>query len=543
MTGRRSATRDGRKWPSVHPARPSFALILAVLTGAQLMIWIDNTILIVAVQVLSDPAAGLAATPEQLEWSISAYTLAFAALMLTGGSLADRFGCRSVLVVGMVIFAAASGWAARSPTATSLIAARAVMGVGSAMVVPATLAMIRRLFDGKQRAVAVTVWSGSGGLAIAAGPLLGGFLLERFRWGSVFLVNIPVILLVLLLVPFSIPKLGSVDRRPIDAWGLLLSAAALSALVYGVIEAGRTGDWMDLHALIPMVTGLVLMGIFVLVELRIRNASFDLHLFGNLPFAAAGVGIGLAFFGLTGSMFYSVLYLQGARGLTPWECGVALAPVAVGVLIGAPVGGAVARRLGIRGVASFALVVVAATLAGYALLDLDTHLWRYGGLLFVQGLAIGTAITPLTGVVVDVVSDARAAGGSALNAVLRQVGSVFGVAILGSLLTAGYRDRIAASAAPLPEAANEAVRESPTAGRIVADTLSLPKLRIAVDDAFLTSMHSVTLIAAAVCFAGAVAVFAGIPWSPKGADQPPEGPTDDHADTPVVPIHDGPRRS
>lgn len=510
------------------PARTAvrYVPLLVVLTGAQFMIWIDNTILTVALQVLSDPVQGLGATPEELEWSMSSFTLAFAALMLMGGNLADRYGCKQVFILGMLAFAGSSAWAAWAPDATHLIAARAVMGVGSALVVPTTLAMIRRLFDGERRARAVMVWSACGGLAIAAGPLLGGYLLERYWWGSVFLVNIPVVLLVVLFAFRFVPTMPANRAGRLDVAGLLTSTAGLGLLVYAVIEAGRTGDWLATSTWVPAVAGVVLLAGFAALELRLAHPSIDLTMFRIRPFTAAGLGIGLVFFGLVGSMFYSVFYLQGVRELTPWECGVTLAPVAVGVLVGSPIAQRLERLLGFRVTATPALVAVAGTLAAYGWLDESTDLWRYGVLLFVQGFAMGLAITPLTGVVVAVLPEDRAAAGAAINAVLRQLGSVFGIAVLGSLLASGYRSEIEPAARRLPPAARDAVVESATGGRLVADRLHLPALHDAVDQAFLTSMHGTTMVAAVVCLLGAALVLWGIPNRPP---PPPRGPAEDAA--------------
>ncbi|MGF1663947.1 MAG: MFS transporter [Kineosporiaceae bacterium] len=500
------------------PARPG--AVLAVLIGAQLLIWIDNTILNVALKTLADPVSGLAATPEQLEWSLNSYTLTFAACMLAGGALGDRVGRRTTFMAGLVVFGAASGWAAWSTTPESLIAARAVMGLGSALVVPSTLGLIRSVFpEGPQRSRAVALWSAASGLAIAIGPLLGGLLLERFWWGSIFLVNVPVVLVALVAARVVVPEAGA-DRDPaappaprvrLDIPGVLLSATGLGLLVWGTIEGGRLGDWTAVQVWVPMLLGVLVLAVFTLVEVRSRTPGFDLALFGDRAFAAAGVGVALSFFGLVGSMYYSIFYLQGVRGLSPLECGVVLVPVAVGVLVGAPSGMVLAARVGPRVTAAPAVAVVALTLLGYAGLAEDTSLWLYAGLLLVQGLAVGAATAPLTDAVVTVLPRDRAAGGAALNAVLRQVGAVLGVAVLGSLLAATYRSEVAPVTEQLPAPLAEAVDRSAEAGRPALAEAGLERLVPALDAAYLTAMHTTTVLAAAVALLGAVVVGVAMP--------------------------------
>jgi EmrB/QacA subfamily drug resistance transporter len=504
--------------PPVARRKAGSGLVLAVLVGAQLMIWIDNTILNVALKTLADPVQGLGASPEALEWSLNSYTLAFAALMLTGGALGDRFGRRAVFVAGLVIFGVASAWAAWSPTTASLIAARAVMGVGSALVVPTTLGLVRSLFaEGRERTRAVALWSASSGLAIAIGPLLGGFLLKHYWWGSVFLVNVPVTAVAAVLALAVIPEVRGTGEAHLDLVGVLLSAAGLSAFVFGIIEGGRLGDWTATRVWVPVAVGLLVIAVYLVVELRARRPSFDIRLFGNAAFTAASTAVSLSFFGLVGSMFYSVFYLQGVRGLDPLECGLVLVPIAVGVLGGAPLGIRLAGRYGPRLATAPALLVVAAMLWGYTLLGVDTPLWRYSVLLLVQGLAIGVAVAPLTDAVVTVLPAERAAAGAAINSVLRQVGAVLGVAVLGSLLTSTYRNRIEPVTAGLPAPVAEAVHESAEAARVAARAANLPQLLPSVDAAYLDAMHLTTIVAAAVSVLGAAVIALAMPdqrsWS------------------------------
>jgi EmrB/QacA subfamily drug resistance transporter len=502
--------------------------ILAVLIGAQLLIWIDNTILNVALKTLADPQAGLGATPEQLEWSLNSYTLVFAAFMLAGGACGDRFGRRNIFVLGLAIFGLASLWAAWSTSPASLIGARAVMGLGSALVVPTTLGVIRATYpEGPARSRAVALWSAASGLAIAIGPLLGGYLMEHFWWGSIFLVNVPVALVAVVAAGFVLPA-RQVDNRagerpPLDVPGVLLSAAGLALLVYGIIEGGRLGDWREPGVWGPAAGGVVLLAVFTVVQLRARRPSFDVALFRNSAFTAAGVGVALAFFGLVGSMYYSVFYLQGVRGQSPLECGITLVPVAVGVLAGAPLGIALTRRLGPRLVAAPALLLVAGTLLGYAALGRTTPLLGYSGLLLAQGIGIGAASAPLTDAVVSLLPRQRAAAGAAITSVLRQVGAVLGVAVLGSLLAAVYRSEISGLTAGMPDALAAAVRQSAESARIALAAAGQADRTGAVDDAFVTAMHRTTVVAAVVATAGAAVVAIFMPGRARWAALRKEG--------------------
>ncbi|HEY4022432.1 MAG TPA: MFS transporter [Pseudonocardiaceae bacterium] len=482
-------------------------LILMVLVVAQLTVWLDNTILNVALQTLADPVRGIGATPSELQWSISSYALIFAALLFTGGVLGDRLGHRNVLVTGMVIFGAASVWAAYSGGPQELIIARGFMGVGSALVMPATLAIINQIFAGKERATAIAAWSGSSGLAIAAGPLVGGALLENFWWGSIFLLNVPFVIVAVLgaVMIVRIPRV----RRPhkFDPAGVLLSTAGLFALVYGVIEGGNKGSWAHLDVLGPIVGGLVLLAAFVVVELRGRNPSFDMRLFRSPKFTGASVSVMLTFFGLTGTMYYSSFYLQGARGLSPLGTGLALAPVALGVVLGAPLSDVLVRRAGIRWVVVVAMLIATGSYYCYAFLTTQTPLPWFWLLLFVEGASLGAVMAPTTEAVMGSLPVETSGAGAAVNNAMRQVGGVLGVAVLGSVLSTVYSSNVAPKLATLPPPVRDAATASAEATRVVAAKVHAPQLISAANDSFVHSMHVATVVGAAVSLAGVIVAF------------------------------------
>ncbi|TVL89228.1 MFS transporter [Streptomyces sp. SAJ15] len=486
----------GRQW-----------LALCVLVLAQLAVWLDNTVLNVALKTLADPRDGLGASPNQLQWSISSYTLVFAVLLFTGGVLADRYGHRNLLLTGMLVFGAASGWAAYAGSATELIVARGAMGVGSALIMPATLALIARVFDRRHRATAIAIWSGSSGLAIAAGPMLGGALLDHFWWGSVFLINVPIVVLCLVGSLVYLPGAATRVRQKFDPLGVALSTAGLFAIVWGIIEGGHRNDWSDPAILGSLAGGLVLVGLFVFVELRVDNPSFDVRLFRNARFTGASVAVMLVFFGLNGSMYYTSFYLQGVHGQSPLTCGLTLAPVAAGVLLGAPLSAPLVKRWGVGPVVATAMLTAAVGFGSYVFLDQHSGLGLFWVFLVLQGLGMGAAVAPTTEAIMAVLPADRTGAGSAVNNSMRQIGGVLGVAVLGSVLTSVYRDRITPRLDTVPTRYADTARESAESTRLVADRLGLPKLSGFADASFVHAMHTAAVVGGMVAALGGVVIW------------------------------------
>jgi EmrB/QacA subfamily drug resistance transporter len=493
--------------PAVELSSTRKRLVLAVLVFTILMIWLDNTVLNVALKTLADPVKGLGANISELQWAISSYTLVFAALLFTGGVIADRYGRRLMLASGMLIFAAASVWAAYASSAAGLITARAVMGLGSALVTPATLSIITWVFNERERPAAIAVWSGSAGLAIAAGPLLGGALLERFWWGSIFLINVPVTLVALLAAFALIPESRDPVRRRFDPIGLLLSVAGLCSLVFGIIRGGQIDAWDRFEVLGPIAAGIVLLAAFVLVELRVVEPSFDMRLFRNPRFAGASFGLMFSFFGLMGQMFYAIFYLQGVHDLSPFASGLRLVPVAVGIAVGAVFSVRLVRLFGVRAVGTTGMLVIVGCLLGYALLQVDTPIWEFELLILVLGLGIGVVMAPMTESIMAALPRDRSGAGAAMNNALRQVGGVLGVAVLGSILSQSYTRDIGPSLTRLPEQVRTAAAQSAEATRAVAPHAPGIGLVDAANHSYVVAMHVTTAWAAGVAMLGAITVF------------------------------------
>lgn len=490
-----------------HPRRWA---ILGVLVISLLVVVLDNTVLNVALRTIADPVRGLGASQTDLEWAINSYTLVFAGLLFTAGILADRLGRRITLTVGLVLFGIASLISAYADTAAQLIWARALMGLGAAAVMPATLSIIANVFDPRERGRAIGIWAGAVGLGVAIGPLVGGLLLEHFWWGSVFLINVPIVVAGVVLVSVLVPE--SRDPRPgrIDIVGVLLSIVGLTLLTYGVIEGGEKG-FGELQSWGTLTGAVVVLTAFVLYERRIEFPSLDVKLFANRQFSASVGVIGLVFFAAMGAMFFSAFYLQLVRGYGPLASGALFVPFAAAQLIFAPRSAAMVKRFGPKAVSTAGLLLVAAGLAGWMFISSDTPIWVVGALFFVMGTGMANVMPPATEAIMATLPREKAGVGSAVSNTIRQVGGALGVAALGAVLSASYRDDMAGAPA--------AARESITGAYGFPGTT--PALLAQANDAFVTAMHHASI--GSTVFAVLGAVVAAI-WLPgrraAGAPEP-----------------------
>ncbi|MEV4509566.1 MFS transporter [Dactylosporangium sp. NPDC049525] len=483
---------------------PQQRRVLSVLVFAAVLIWIDTTILGIALERIADPRTGLGATPGEVQWAVGSYALLFATALFAAGALGDRYGHRTILVAGLAVFGAASIWAAWAGDATGLILARGLMGLGGAMMMPTSMAIIGATFPAERRAGAIAAWSASSGVGVALGPLLGGVLVDHFWWGSVFLVNLPVVAVALVGVLLVVPNPKLVQRRRPDPLGLLLSTGGLALLAYGLIEAGQDTDWTRWQVWAPVLGGVAVLALFTVVEWQSKQPSFDPRLFRNRRFSAGNLALAALFFGITGQMFYGNFYLQGARGMSALDTGLAFLPGAIGVAVGSGLGARLAKRFGVGLVSGGALLVVAAGFLANLTFGLDTPLLWFCTVGFISGTAMGMAIAPTVAAVIAVLPLDRMGAGSAVNNTVRQVGSVLGIALLGTILASTYRDRIAPALAGLPPSARDAAAPSAEHTRAVAEQLHRPDLAAAADDAFMTALHITATTGAVVAFAGGV---------------------------------------
>ena len=498
--------------------------ILGVLVICLLVVILDNTILNVALKTIQQD---LNASQSDMEWAINSYVLVFAGLLFTFGVLGDRFGRRRILMIGMLVFGSTSALTAFSHSSGQLIAARALMGIGGAMVQPQTLSIITNVFEPRERGKAIGIWAGFSGLAVAIGPVTGGFLLEHFWWGSVFLINVPIVLVGLVGIALMVPE--SRDPRPgrIDPLGVLLSIAGLVLLVYGIIKGGQSNEWAGVQVWGTMLLGVALLAAFVLAERRSSHPSLDISLFRNPAFSAGTAAIGFTFLGMMGSTFYLAFYLQLARGYSPLQAGLCLVAVAIPLMIGAARSGQMSQRFGPRVVATVGLLLVTVSYLGYVFVDQNTPLWVIELQMAVMGLGMGNVMAPATNVVMGAVPREKAGSGAAVNNTIRQVGGAFGVAILGSILAASYRGRFGPAGDALPvQTRGDDVAESvggtfAAIGRTVAAVArgelpqqalaAVPGVQRASIDSFIGAMHVTSIVAAGFTLLGALVVAAFLP--------------------------------
>lgn len=481
--------------------------ILGVLMLSLLIVVLDNSILNVAIKTISTPApTGLGATQSELEWAINAYTLVFAGLLFTAGLLGDRVGRKKVLIGGLVVFGIGSALAAESGSPVQLIAFRAVMGLGAAFVMPATLAVLMNVFEREEQPKAIGIWAGGVGLAIAIGPITGGLLLDHFWWGSVFLVNVPIVILAVVLMFALVPD--SKDPKPgrIDLVGVVLSIVGLVLLVYGIIKGGDEGDFTGPKVLATIIAGLVVLVGFVFYEKRSDHPSIDIDYFKNKVFSAAIAAIALVFFALMGVTFFSVFYTQSVRGYSPLQTGALMLPLAVAQLIFAPRARIVVEKIGVRATTTGGLVLLAAMLAAFTALDADTPIWLLEVIFFLMGTGMAHVMTPTSVVIMQALPREKAGSASALSNTFRQVGGALGIAVLGSVLSTAYRSGIEDKLGLLPAGLRDTAGASIEATLGVAEKLG-PRaqgLVTAANDSFLHAMHVTALWGAAVALLSAV---------------------------------------
>ena len=504
-----TAVPDPRRW-----------WILGVLSLSLLIIGLDNTILNVALPTIE---RDLSADPGQLQWIVDSYLLVFAGLLLTMGSLGDRFGRGKALAAGLVVFGTGSLLSAFAPSAEALIASRGLMGVGGALVMPATLSILTNVFPPGERAKAIGIWAAVSGLGVAIGPTAGGLLLEHFAWGAVFLINIPVVVVALVAGAKLIPDSHDPETPPVDLRGAALSIAGLTALVYGLIDAPEAG-WTAGSTLAIFGVAAALLATFVWWELRAPHPMLDVRLFHNRRFTAASGALTLAFFSLFGSIFFLTQHMQGVLGFDPLEAGVRLLPVAGGLMLAAPLSALLTKRFGAKLTVSGGMTLVGLGLAAMLLADGSAGYGPVALSMAILSFGLGTVMAPATDSVMGALPPAKAGVGSAVNDTARMVGGALGVAVLGSVLAGGYRGGMDdAAVAGLPRAAADAAQESHGAALAVAEKIGErgDALAAAATDAFVAGMHSAALIAAAVAIAGAVLAALWLPA--REAEPEPRG--------------------
>ncbi len=479
--------------------------VLATLCLSLVLIVVGNTVLNVALPRL---AVELPATNTQLQWMVDSYALVFAGLLLTCGALGDRFGRKGALQIGLVVFAVGSGLSVVAHSADQLIATRALMGLAAALVMPATLSILTTVYPPEQRARAIAIWAGLAGGGAAIGPIASGLLLEHFWWGSVFLINLPIVLLALVAGHFLVPKSRDAEKTPLDPVGALLSVLGLTALLYAIIEGPNEG-WLDPRTIAVFLVALVLLLWFGLWELWAEHPMLDLRFFRNPRFSAASAAITLVFFAMFGSFFLFTQYLQLVLGYSPLEAGLRMLPMAVGLMVTAPSSARLVERFGTKRVVSAGLASVGLGMVLSSTLDANTSYPRLIGTLLVLSIGMGLTMAPCTASIMGAVPPGKAGVGSAVNDTTRELGGALGVAVLGSLLVSRYTDFLDGAPEPARKSLGQALA---VAARTGGDTGAALAAR--AREAYLQGMGRSLVIAGVVAFVASAVVGHYLPAGP-----------------------------
>jgi EmrB/QacA subfamily drug resistance transporter len=507
------AISPGTGWPAPPPLPPAVHgrrwLTLAVLSLSLLVIVVDTTIVNVAVPTL---AAQLSAGPSALEWIVDAYTLAFAALLLPAGFLGDRYGRHKALAAGLAIFGAASLGAALSSTATELTIWRALMGAGAALVSPATMAVLTGVFTNPaERAKAIGIWSAVSGLGVAVGPTAGGWLLAHYSWGSIFAVNLPIVAIALVSGWFLVPASRAPRRPQFDLPGTLLAVLAFGALTYTVIDAGNAG-WTSTATLLRTGLSVVVLAGFIGWESRSDHPMLDLTIFRNPRFSAASGAIMVQFFGLAGMTFVLTQIYQFVLGYSPLAAGVRSLPSALAITITAPLGTRLAAKLGVRLAVTGGLLTAATGLGLFALATGESGYAHYVIAATITAAGIGLTMSPATTSIMDSLPPAKTGIGSAINNTTRNLGTVLGVAVVGSIAATSYSSHLDGDQA-VPAGARTSVG---AAAQIVQHLGSAPvahTLHTVTADAFVHGATVGVLLTAGVALVSAVVTARYLPAS------------------------------
>jgi len=495
-------------------------LALTVLCVSLLIVTLDNTVLNVVLPTL---VRVLNATDTQLQWIVDAYVIVFAGLLLVAGSLADRVGRKRTFLVGLVFFAAGSTWAAFSGSVGMLIAARASMGIGGALIMPSTLAIITQMFTVRaERQRAIGFWAGTSGLGVALGPIIGGLLLAHFWWGSVFLINVPIAAVGLVFALPLVPDSKNPRAAAPDLAGALLSVAGLGLLVWAIIEAPVRG-WSSALVIAAGATGLTVLAGFAWWERITSHPMLNLEFFRHRAFSAAISSIGLATFGLFGALFVLTQFLQFDLGYTALQAGVRILPAAGAIAVVAPLSAALQRTIGTKLTAAAGLLIVGAGLWQITLAAAPVYSDTLAGMVML-GIGAGLAIPAATASVMGSVPTEHTGVGSATNGAVLQVGGALGVAVIGSLLATRYSDRMGAALAPhhVPPAYMHLIQGSVGAALELAARVGGAlgaELAHVARTAFVSGMDLGLATGAGVVIAGGLLALAVLPGRPRRRDR------------------------
>jgi EmrB/QacA subfamily drug resistance transporter len=493
-------------------------IVLPVLCLSVFLVVVDNTIVNVALPTLNRE---LGASITSLQWIVDAYSLAFAGLLLAGGGIGDRLGRKGTMQVGLVFFGLFSAAAAFSDSTGTLIAARALMGVAAAFVFPASLAILTSIFpDPSERQKALGIWGATSGIAVAFGPVVGGALLEHFWYGSIFLVNVPIVIVTLVAGQALIPRIPKLSPHRFDVRGVIVSTIGVTSLVLAIIEGPQWG-WVSLRTLGCFAVAAVLLTVFTLMEVRTEEPLLDVRVFRIPRFTGGALSISVAFFTLFGFIFLITQYFQFVKGYSTLSAGLHTLPFAVVAAVATPLAAVLALKIGMRVVVATGLVLMASGLVVAAFnSEATTSFWGpiiVAMVLLALGLSAITA--PTTEAVMGSVPDEQRGAAAGVNNTTRELGGALGVAVFGSIFASSYAPRIvnAFRSLPIPVGPKAEAHQSMAAALAVvrhAPRAARPFLENVAFNAFHSGVWAASIAGAVVAAVGAAAAFTLLPGRP-----------------------------
>jgi EmrB/QacA subfamily drug resistance transporter len=462
-------------------------VVLLTMCFALAMAMLDNTVVNVALPTLNrELGAGVSA----LQWIVDGYVLAFASLLLTGGILGDRYGRKNMFLSGLAVFTAASLACGLSQSPGQLIAFRAIQGIGAALLMPGTLSILTVTFPPQERARAIGLWAGMSGLALALGPTLGGYMVEHLGWASVFFLNVPIGIVALIVATRTVRESRSEQARRLDIPGLALGTGMLFSVTYALIEANQLG-WSDPKIVSALVGGALLGVAFLSWESRSPNAMMPLSFFRIPAFSAGSLVAFSVSLGMFATFFFMSLYLQNPylRNYTAFQAGLRFLPLTLMIVVTAPNAGHFAAKHGSRAPMTYGLILAGSGLLAFSFINSSTPFWQMGLIFAVMGHGMGSTMAPMTAAVMNAVGAERAGLGSAMTNTSREVGGVFGIALLGTILFTRLKSALGPSLANLGLSAQQKLVITVTAGHGTLDPTSralglTPDQQAAVGKAF-----------------------------------------------------------
>jgi EmrB/QacA subfamily drug resistance transporter len=503
MTDRIRLTEDNRRWWT-----------LAAMCFALFMVMLDNTVVNVALPSIQKD---LGATVSGLEWTVNAYTLAFAVLLVTGGRLGDLFGRRRMFLFGVVTFAASSAFIGFSQSEAWLVAGRAVQGIGAAFMMPGTLSIISNAFPPEERGRAIGTWAGVSALALAIGPVVGGFLVESVSWQSIFFLNVPVAIGAVAVTLFATRESRDETAPPtVDFPGVATLTVGLSALVLALVEANSWG-WGSARIVGLLATAAIGLTAFFVVEARSRYPMVDFSFFGSRSFLGANIVAFIVSFAMLAMFFFIALYMQNIKGYSPLEAGIRFLPSTLVIMVAGPIAGRLTDRVGPRPLITTGLVLVAGSLFWQGHLSVDMPYASLAGAFVLMGFGMGMVMSPMSTAAMNSVEPTKAGVASGILSMSRMVGGSFGVAAMGALISALGSHKLAELLPNVSDSARSKLTDALGSG---AGSSATGHTATALQDAYVYALNDGLRVGALVALIGAVVAFVLI--EPRRAAPPAE---------------------